>query len=121
MRNAFGQTAAAPYSLRPSKGATVSTPLEWKEVKKGLDPKDFNIKSIFGRLKKKGDIWKPVLGKEKFEMLAFAVSVVNGCESCVVSHENVLRAAELSAEKIHDLARMASVVRALKTLSEVGG
>src|SRR3989344_9073956 len=29
MRNAFGQTAAAPYSLRPSKGATVSTPLEW--------------------------------------------------------------------------------------------
>jgi DNA primase len=32
MRNAIGQTAAAPYSLRPWPGATVSTPLEWREV-----------------------------------------------------------------------------------------
>ncbi len=61
---------------------------------------------------------RPTLGKETFEMLAFAVSVLNGCESCVASHENVLREAGVGAEKIHDLARMASVVKALKTLSE---
>jgi bifunctional non-homologous end joining protein LigD len=62
LQNSQGQTIAAPYSLRPAAGATVSTPLEWKEVKKGLDPKKFNIKTIFPRLKKKGDLFKPVLG-----------------------------------------------------------
>lgn len=62
---------------------------------------------------------RPVLGRTTFEMLAFTVSVINGCETCVVSHENVLREAGVSAEKIHDLARLASVVKALKTLSEI--
>lgn len=62
---------------------------------------------------------RPVLGKVNFEMLAFAVSVVNGCETCVTSHEAVLREAGVSVDKIHDLARMASVVKALQALSEV--
>lgn len=61
---------------------------------------------------------KPVLGKVQFEMLAFAVSIVNGCETCVVSHENVLREAGVPHEKIHELVRIASVVKAMKTLSE---
>jgi alkyl hydroperoxide reductase subunit D len=60
---------------------------------------------------------RPALGKERFEMLAFAISVVNGCQSCVVSHEEALRKAGVNADKIHDLARLASVVKALKTLS----
>lgn len=59
---------------------------------------------------------RPVLGKEKFEMLAFAVSVLNGCESCVRSHEEALRKAGVTVDKIHDLARLAAVVKALKTL-----
>jgi bifunctional non-homologous end joining protein LigD len=63
LQNNKGQTLAAPYCVRPKPGATVSTPLEWKEVKKGLSPQDFNIKNIFARLKRKGDLWKPVLGK----------------------------------------------------------
>ncbi|MEJ0021415.1 MAG: non-homologous end-joining DNA ligase [Candidatus Doudnabacteria bacterium] len=63
LQNNKGQTLAVAYSVRPKPGATVSTPLEWKEVKKGLSPQDFNIKNIFARLKKKGDLWKPVLGK----------------------------------------------------------
>jgi alkyl hydroperoxide reductase subunit D len=62
---------------------------------------------------------KPVLGKVNFEMLAFAVSVVNGCETCIISHEAVLRDAGFSADKIHDLARMAATVKALKVLSEI--
>ncbi|MGH9857599.1 MAG: carboxymuconolactone decarboxylase family protein, partial [Acidobacteriota bacterium] len=49
---------------------------------------------------------RPVLGKERFEMLAFALSVLNGCESCIRSHEQVLRNAGL-ADKLHDLARLA--------------
>jgi len=63
MRNAIGQTAAAPYSLRPVPGASVSTPLRWSEVRAGLRPEMFTIKTIFPRLQKKGDLWKPVLGR----------------------------------------------------------
>jgi len=60
---------------------------------------------------------RPALGKERFEMLAFAVSVLNGCASCIRSHEQALRAAGLSADKVHDLARLAAVVKGLNTLS----
>ena len=45
LQNRSGQTLVAPYSVRPRKGATVSTPLYWDEVKPGLSPKEFyNIK-----------------------------------------------------------------------------
>ena len=63
LQNREGQTLAAPYSVRPKPGATVSTPLEWKEVKHGLSPADFTIISILQRLERKGDIFKKVLGK----------------------------------------------------------
>ncbi|MEK7509136.1 MAG: non-homologous end-joining DNA ligase [Patescibacteria group bacterium] len=63
LRNSVGQTAVAPYSLRATPEASVSTPLEWREVKKGLDPRKFTIRTIFKRLAVKGDFWKPVLGK----------------------------------------------------------
>lgn len=62
-QNNFGQTLAAPYSVRARAKAPVSTPLKWEEVKKGLNPKDYTIKTIFPRLKKYGDLYGPVLGK----------------------------------------------------------
>lgn len=62
LQNNFGQTVASPYSVRPTSGATVSTPLDWSEVKKGLSPKDFTIKNVLKRFKKFGDLFKPVLG-----------------------------------------------------------
>jgi bifunctional non-homologous end joining protein LigD len=62
LQNRSGQTISSVYSLRPKDGAPVSTPLEWKELKKGLVFKDFNIKTIHKRLEKKGDIFKGVLG-----------------------------------------------------------
>jgi bifunctional non-homologous end joining protein LigD len=62
LQNRTVQTIAAPYSLRPKPGATVSTPLHWEEVKKGLSIQDFNISNIHDRLKEVGDIWKPVMG-----------------------------------------------------------
>ena len=61
LQNRTGQTLASAYSIRPKPGATVSTPLEWKEVKTGLHPGDFDFKNIFKRLAKKGDLFKPVL------------------------------------------------------------
>ena len=63
LQNSKGQTLAAPYGVRPRPGATVSTPLDWSEVNAKLDPKAFTIKTIFKRLDKKGDLWKPVIGK----------------------------------------------------------
>lgn len=63
LQNSRGQTIACAYSLRPRPGATVSTPLEWKEVKKGLHPSDFTIKNILSRIDKKGDLFRDVLQK----------------------------------------------------------
>jgi bifunctional non-homologous end joining protein LigD len=63
LQNSKGQTVACVYSVRPKPGATVSTPLFWEEVKKGLSPSDFTIKNLFDRLKIEGDIFKPVYEK----------------------------------------------------------
>ena len=47
LQNRLGQTVAAAYCVRPLPHAPVSTPLNWSEVKKGLNPTDFTIKTIF--------------------------------------------------------------------------
>jgi alkyl hydroperoxide reductase subunit D len=60
---------------------------------------------------------RPVIGKERWEMLAFTVSVLNGCETCTKAHEKALKDAGISTDKIHDLARIASVVKGLSFLS----
>lgn len=56
LRNAFGQTIAAPYSARRRPGCPISTPLDWDEVNPGLDPLRFNLHTIQGRLGSK-DPW----------------------------------------------------------------
>jgi bifunctional non-homologous end joining protein LigD len=61
LQNSKGQTLASAYSLRPHPGATVSAPLQWKEVKQGLHPSQFTIHTIGRRLEKKGDLFAPVL------------------------------------------------------------
>ncbi len=63
LQNRPHATVAAPYSLRPKPGATVSMPLHWDEVKKGLKMTDFTIFNALDRMKTEGDIFKPVLGK----------------------------------------------------------
>jgi DNA ligase D len=63
LQNSRGQTLASAYSARPKPGATVSAPLEWKEIKQGLQLSDFTIKTIHKRIEKKGDLFKGVLGK----------------------------------------------------------
>lgn len=63
LQNRRGQTLASVYSLRPKKSAPVSMPLEWAEVKRGLQPTDFNIYNALNRITEKGDLFKPTLGK----------------------------------------------------------
>jgi len=62
LQNRPQATIAAPYSLRPKPGATVSMPLHWEDVKKGLKMSDFTIYNAIERIKSKGDIFKPVHG-----------------------------------------------------------
>ncbi|MDC8105542.1 DNA ligase D [Chryseobacterium sp. B21-037] len=64
LQNRTGQTLASAYSLRPKPGASVSMPIAWEELKPGLKPTDFNIHNALDRIKEKGDLFKPVLGKE---------------------------------------------------------
>ena len=61
LQNRSGQTLASVYSLRPVPGASVSAPLEWKEVNHKLTPKLFTINNMLQRIKKKGDLFLPVL------------------------------------------------------------
>ena len=69
-QNAWGRTLASIYSPRPKPKAPVSTPLMWKEVEKGVAITDFRIDNVPARLKKLGDLWKPLLaarGRFKLE------------------------------------------------------
>jgi len=63
LQNRPQATLAAPYSLRPKPDATVSMPLHWEEVNKGLKMKDFTIFNAVERIKQTGDIFTGVLGK----------------------------------------------------------
>jgi alkyl hydroperoxide reductase subunit D len=53
---------------------------------------------------------KPVTGKEFFELMSLAVSVVNGCEMCVNAHEDSLIKMGTTEERIFDAVRIASLV-----------
>jgi bifunctional non-homologous end joining protein LigD len=57
LQNIRAKTVAAAYAVRARPGATVSTPLEWKEVNETLDPGEFTIETVPDRLRKRGDIW----------------------------------------------------------------
>lgn len=60
LQNSPMRTMVVPYSLRPTPQASVSTPLEWTEIKKGINPSGFNIFSVVER---KLDPWKNIFEK----------------------------------------------------------
>jgi bifunctional non-homologous end joining protein LigD len=58
MRNAYAQTAAAPYTVRARRGAPVATPLEWDELSgRGMRPDRFTIRDVPKRVAQQGDPW----------------------------------------------------------------
>ena len=64
LRNAYAQTAVAPYSLRPKPGAPAATPLEWEELEREqVDPTDFNLSNMAQRLQSKGAAWQKLFSK----------------------------------------------------------
>jgi bifunctional non-homologous end joining protein LigD len=59
MRNAYGQTAVAPYAVRARKGAPVATPLGWDELaRRALAPDRFTLKTVPGRVARGTDPWR---------------------------------------------------------------
>jgi bifunctional non-homologous end joining protein LigD len=62
-QNAWGRTLASIYSPRPRPEATVSTPVTWKEVERGIRIEDFTMLNVPERVAKTGDLWKPLLQK----------------------------------------------------------
>ena len=60
LQNSPLRTMVIPYSLRPTPDATVSAPLEWSEVKKGINPSDYNIFSV---VKRSSNPWKDIFEK----------------------------------------------------------
>ena len=63
LQNRPKATLASPYSVRPKPGATVSMPLDWTEIKKGLKMSQFNMLNALALIRKRGDIFSPVLEK----------------------------------------------------------
>jgi bifunctional non-homologous end joining protein LigD len=63
LQNGRSKTIAAPYVLRAYAGAPVATPLEWPEVRHGLDPKQFHIGNARDRFAARGDLFAGVLNK----------------------------------------------------------
>lgn len=61
LRNAYGATAVAPYTVRALPGAPVATPIEWDEVEQGAEPQDWALKSILNRLAQREDPWTDML------------------------------------------------------------
>ena len=60
LQNRRGQTIAAPYSVRPKPGATVSMPLRWEEVTEKLSLADYHIFNAEERINSLTDPWKGV-------------------------------------------------------------
>ena len=71
-QNRWGATLASVYSVRPRPEASVSTPVTWKEVEKGVRIEDFTVTNVPARIAKMGDLWKPLLSaRGRFNLSPF--------------------------------------------------
>jgi bifunctional non-homologous end joining protein LigD len=57
MQNARGKSLASAFTARAKPKASVSMPLTWKQIEKGIKIADFTITNVPELLKKKGDAW----------------------------------------------------------------
>ena len=71
-QNAWGRTLASVYSVRPSPRAAVSTPVTWTEVERGIAIDDFRLDNVPARVRRRGDLWAPLLAtKDRFDLHRF--------------------------------------------------
>ena len=75
-QNRWGSTLASIYSVRPRPEASVSTPVTWKEIDRGVRVEDFTVKNVPARVAKLGDLWKPLLqARGRVNLSAFVGSL----------------------------------------------
>ncbi len=60
LQSFVGKSLVLPYSLRAADKAPASTPIGWDEVTTSLDPRAFNLRTLRGRLDRKGDLAEPL-------------------------------------------------------------
>jgi bifunctional non-homologous end joining protein LigD len=71
-QNRWGSTLASVYSVRPRPDATVSTPVTWREIERGVKIEDFTVRNVPKRVAKLGDLWKPLLqARGRFDLGTF--------------------------------------------------
>jgi bifunctional non-homologous end joining protein LigD len=71
-QNSWGRTLASIYSVRPRPRASVSTPVAWSELKRGIRIEAFRIDNVPARIHRLGDLWKPMLAKRgRFKLEAY--------------------------------------------------
>jgi len=76
-QNAWGRTLASVYSVRPKPQATVSTPVTWEEVANGTRTEDFRIDNVRERVRRVGDLWRPLLARGGRCRLEHYISTTN--------------------------------------------
>ena len=62
-QNRWGSTLASVYSARPTPRASVSAPVSWNEVERGIQIDDFRIDNMLARIASIGDLWQPLAAK----------------------------------------------------------
>ena len=78
-QNAAGHTLAGAYSVRPTPSATVSTPLEWRELLEGAVPRDFTIVTVPMRLSQREDPWASArLDRARVELMEWREGMMGG-------------------------------------------
>jgi bifunctional non-homologous end joining protein LigD len=77
-QNAWGRTLASVYSVRPTSHATVSAPISWAEVEKGLEIADFRIDNVPARVDRLSDLWAELLSPEGRFDLSTVLPLIKG-------------------------------------------
>ena len=71
-QNAWGRTLASVYSVRPRPEATVSMPVTWAEVARGVATEDFTMSNAAQRIARRGDLWEPLLkSRGRFDLAQY--------------------------------------------------
>jgi bifunctional non-homologous end joining protein LigD len=65
MQNARGKSLASVFTARAKPKATISMPLTWKQIEKGVKISDFTVKNVPALLKKNGDPWSDFFSKRQ--------------------------------------------------------
>ena len=72
-QNAWGRTLASVYSVRPRPRATVSAPVTWDEVARGVTTEDFRMDNVPDRVARLGDLWAPLnTARARFDLARLA-------------------------------------------------